>query len=184
MTVSVRYPQTVELEDGTLIQTDQCTWESRQLVAETDKSEVEIRGMLVKEGFGETVMENPKSGRIGRGMVKRFKDWQIHVRLFQNGDSIQIDGEVEVSKAYCEHLTHGWVPALMLCASMVKHHFGGVRIYHRGYQKYVAKTVREYVLRLRDPKSKTSVAVVVAAIVAVPVALCLAWAWRNKTKMS
>ena len=77
----------------------------------------------------QTVVEFSKPGQIGNGMVRRINDLQIHIRLFRHGDRIQLDGELEVSKAYVEHLTHGWIPALQECADMIVHYFGGVRIY-------------------------------------------------------
>ena len=51
MTVSVSYPQEVEFPDDTVVETTDETWNKRQLVAETDRSESEVRAMLKKEGF-------------------------------------------------------------------------------------------------------------------------------------
>ena len=120
LSISVRYPREVEFEDGVIVPTTKDTWMQRHLVVETDRSEKEVRNVLSKEGFEETSIESPKSGRLGRGMVKKFRDWQIHVRLFRHDGNIQIDGEVEVSNEYCEHLTHGWLPAFDLCADIIR----------------------------------------------------------------
>ena len=175
MAISVRYPLEVKFGNGSTALTTDNTWTERLLVVETDRSETEIRDMLSREGFGEVTMEYPKSGRLGRGMSKRFKDWQVHIRLFQHGNNIQIDGEVEVSAEYCEHLTHGWLPAFDLCADMIRRHFGGFWVYHKGYRQYVTGLVREYVLSLGDPESKTSVAgLAVAAGLALGVGLLVA----------
>ena len=59
-----------------------------------------------------------------------------------------------------------------MISDTISNHLGTARIYHSGYQKYVRNTVREYILELGDPESKTSVAVVVAGVVAA-VAACL-----------
>ena len=157
MPISVRYPQIVGFGDGTRIRTNDHTWKERRLVVETDRSEAEIRDMLYDEGFGETSLEYPKSGRLGSGMTKKFDDWQVHVRLFPHGGNIQLDGEVEVESGYLEHLTHGWLPAFDLCADMVRRHFGGFWAYHKKRRRYVTDIVQERTLRLGEPGSKTGV---------------------------
>ena len=164
MPLSVRYPQEVELVDGTVISATDDTWRERHLVVETDRSEEEVRDVLYEEGFEETDMEFRKSGSLGRGMVRKHKDWQAHVRFFPHDGNIQIDGEVEVSKKYVEHLTHDWLPALDLCADIIWKHFGSFLVYHKKYRQYVADLDFERTLKLGDPKSKTSAAGLVAGI--------------------
>lgn len=164
MPVSVRYPLEVKLEDGTTIRTDNNTWMERHLVIETDRSEKDVRHILSKEGFKETSIEYPKSGRLGHGMVKEFKDWQVHIRLFRHGGNIQIDGEVEVSKKYFEHLTHDWLPAFDFCADIIRKYFDGFWVYHKGYGQYATGLRREIALSLGDPKSKTSVVGLAAGV--------------------
>lgn len=158
----MQYPLEVTLEDGTTIRTNEETWQERHLVIETDRSERDVRNMLYKEGFKETSMEYPKSGRLGHGMVKEFKNWQVHVRLYRHNDNIQIDGEVEVSKKYVEHLTYDWLPAFDFCAHIIRKHFGGFWVFHEEYGQYATNLGREIVLSLGDPKSKTNVAMLVA----------------------
>ena len=176
MPVSVRYPQDVELEGGIIMPTTNDTWMQRNLVIETDRSEKEVRSILSKEGFEETSIEYPKPGRLGRGMVKKFKDWQIHLRLFRHDGNIQMDGEVEVSNEYCEHLTHGWLPAFDICADIIRRYFGGFWVYHKEYRLYAASLGRERVLSLGEPESKTSAIGLVAGVglVAIGVGLLLA----------
>ena len=174
MPASVRYPSGVKLQDGTTIQTTKDTWLKRRLVIETDRSEKDVRNILSKEGFGETGMEYPKSGRLGRGMVKEFGDWQVHVRLFRHGENIQIDGEVEVSKKYCEHLTHGWLPAFAFCADVFRKHFGEFWVYHNEYEQYVRNPLQDIVLSLGDPEHKTSTAGVAIGVALVVIGLLIA----------
>ena len=159
MSISVRYPLEVKLQDGSAIRTDKDTWMDRHLVVETDRSEEDVRNVLSKEGFGETRMEYPKSSRLGHGMIKEFEDWQVHVRLFRHGKNIQIDGEVEVSKKYCEHLTHGWLPAFDLCIDLIEKHFGEFWVYHKECNQYVQRLLDDRVLNLDDPESKTDAAI-------------------------
>ncbi len=155
MTVSISYPQTVELEDGTMVQMAEDSWRSRQLVVETDKSESDVRDIFAREGFRKAGMEFTKKGQLGRGVVKRIGDWQIHFRFYRHGDRIQLDGEVEVSSEYIEHLTYRWIPALKEGMSIILHYFGTLWIYHNKSQKYVKKIIEESILQLPEPKTKT-----------------------------
>ena len=175
MSISVRYPLEVKLQDGSAIRTDKDTWTDRHLVVETDRSEEDVRNVLSKEGFKETRLEYPKSGRLGHGMIKEFEDWQVHVRLFRHGKNIQIDGEVEVSRKYVEHLTHDWLPAFDFCADIIRVHFGRFWAYHRGYGQYATNLGRQIVLILEDPESKTdAVMLAVGAGLAIGAGLALA----------
>ena len=135
MAYSISYPRIVELEDGAQILITNTDWKNRHLVVETNKSETDVRNMFAKEGFKQTDLEFIKKGQIGRGMVKRINDWQIHFRFFHHNDRIQIDGEVEVSNTYIEHLTHGWISALKECMDIVVRHFDKCWLYHKGYGK-------------------------------------------------
>ncbi len=163
MPVTVSYPQVVEFHDRTRVRTTDHTWRNRYLMAETDMPERAVRAMLRKEGFVTSTMEYNKPGRLGHGMEKKYGDWQLHVRLFRHGRNIQIDGEVEVSGDYLEHLTHGWLPALDICIDMIKRHFGRCWVYHKKRRLYVT-WMRKHVLRLDEPGTKTGVAEVVAAL--------------------
>ena len=162
MVYSITYPEIVELSDGTRVQVTKADWKNRQLVVETDKSEMEVRRMFKAEGFHAPLLEWPKKDRLGSGVVKRIGDWQIHFRFFKHDDHIQIDGEVEISSAFLEHLKHGWIPALKECMDAIGRHFGKYWIYHKGYGKYVTGFVNESILELSDPEFKTSTVAVVA----------------------
>ena len=163
MVYTVTYPTVVELADGTRVRITKADWKSRQLVVETDKSELEIRKMFEAEGFHTPMLESPKKDRLGNGMVKRIDDWQIHFRLFKHNNHVQIDGEVEVSSAFIEHLKHGWIPALNECMDAIGRHFGEYWLYHKGRGKYVTGIISESTLEIPDPGYKTST-VAIAAI--------------------
>ena len=64
MTMTVSYPQMVELYDGSLVPVTEDTWRNRQLIVETDRSETQIRDMLAKEGFRQSSLEFTKSGQL------------------------------------------------------------------------------------------------------------------------
>lgn len=159
MAISVPYPDLVELEDGTLSPVTKSSWMGRELVVESALPEGDIREAFGDEGFGDSSLEIPKEGQLGRGMVRAMGDWQTHFRLYGSGDRILIDGETEISCRYVEHLTHGWVPALEECTDILSWHRPGTfRVYHRGAGQYVGRIVKRSMLRLGEPQTKTEVA--------------------------
>ena len=173
MAIRTTYPRVVSLTDGSVIQITEDDWRRRQLVVETNMAEAKVRRAFAANGFRPTIMEFVKDGQLGRGMVKKIKDWQVHVRFYRNGRHIQIDGEVEVSNSYVEHLGHGWISGFTTCADIIGRHFGRYWTYHKGYRKYVSSTINGSVLRLPEPQSKTSVAVVIIGAILLAVAAAL-----------
>ena len=165
MGTSVAYPRLVKLDDGTVRRTTANDQKNRNVVVEVDASSKSVRNALEWEGFEETNMEFRKTGQLGRGMVRRHEDWQDHVRLFRRGDYVQIDSEVEVSKAYVEHLTHGSIPAPLECLDLIRRHFGTAYLYHKKYRRDIIRVLRERPLWLPDPERKTSVAMALGAAV-------------------
>ena len=166
------------LTDGSVIRITGDVWRRRQLVVETDRPEAEVRNAFAANGFRPTILEFVKDGQLGSGMVRKLKDRQVHVRFFRNGRHIQIDGEVEVSNSYVEHLRHGWISGFTTCADIVARHFGRYWAYHKGYRKYVSRIINKSVLRLAEPQSKTSV----VAIAVVGIILAVASVWASKDR--
>lgn len=171
--IRTNYPQVVLLADGSKVQMTEDDWRRRRLVVETNMDEREVRRAFEADGFRTTVWEIVKDGQIGHGMVKKFEYWQTHVRFYRHGNRIQIDGEVEVSNAYMEHLVHGWISGYAVCADVIGRYFGRFWAYHRGYGEYVSRIIAESALVLREPASKTSV-VGLAILVAIAGALVAA----------
>ena len=157
MAISVRYPRVITLENGAPVRTTVDDQKDRNLAVEINASEEEVRGAFAREGFTKPLMEFHKPGQLGDGMAKRYDDWQVHVRFFRHAGNIQIDGEVEVSSAYFQHLTHGWIPYLLECMDLIERHFGTAYVYHKKYQMYVTQMSPGRRLSLPDPESKTSV---------------------------
>ncbi len=157
MSISVSYPKIIELEDGNQVEITTDVWKNRQLVVETDRTEKEVREIFEKEGFKTTIKEFVKNNQLGSGMVKKIDDWQVHFRFFQHGDHIQIDGEVEVSSDYTQHLTHGWISAFKESMDIISRHFNELWVYHTKLKKYVKRIVKENILELTEPKTKTDV---------------------------
>ena len=166
MPISIQYPQIVQFDDGMQLELTDEVWKNRHLVIETNKTEKNVREIFYKENFTEAGLEFVKNGQLGNGLIKKFGDWQIHVRLFRHGNHIQLDAEAEVTSKYIEHLTHGWISAFKESWVIIEKHFGQLWVYHKGLGKYVVRVIKEATLVLEEPKSKTEVAEMVVAGVA------------------
>lgn len=157
MSITIAYPQIVQFVDGTQLELTDDDWKKRLLVVETNRAEKEIREIFQKENFANSGAEFIKDGQLGSGLVRKFGDWQVHVRLFQHLDNIQLDAEAEVSSNYIEHLSHGWISAFKESWVIIEKHFGELWVYHKGSEKYVLRVIKEVTLELKEPESKTDV---------------------------
>ena len=166
MSITIPYPQIVQLEDGIQLELTDETWKKRHLVIETNRTEKDVREIFYKENFTEAGMEFVKEGQLGNELVRKFGDWQIHVRLFLHGKNIQLDAEAEVISKYIEHLTHGWISAFKESWTIIEKHFGQLWVYHKELGKYVVRVIKEGLLELPEPKSKTSVGLMIGVGVA------------------
>ena len=82
MSINLKYPKIIELDDGNQISLTHNEWKKRSLVTETDRSESEVRKMLMKNGFNNAgIWEFKKPQQLGGGLIKKINDWQIHIRL-------------------------------------------------------------------------------------------------------
>ncbi len=164
MSITLSYPQVIQFHDGTQIELNDETWRKRHLVVETDRPESEVRRIFRSEQFSNAglVEEIIKDGQIGAGMIRKSGIWQMHVRLFSHDNHIQIDAEAELSNDYgIEHLTHGWISAFKGTWDIILKHFGQLWVYHKKARKYVSKVIKEGMLKLEEPKTKTDVALIV-----------------------
>ena len=156
LSINLKYPKIIELDDGKQISLTHNEWENRPLVIETDRTEFEVRKMLVKEGFNNAgIWEIKKPQQLGDGLIKKINDWQIHIRLYLHENYIQLDAEAELSNDYLEHLSHGWISAFQTCMNIIRNNFDNVWVYHKGIKQYVTKIVSNTMLTLNDAQSKT-----------------------------
>lgn len=168
MAITLSYPKIIEFMDGTQLELTDQVWENRLLVVETNRTEKEVREIFHKEKFEEVEFrEIIKTGQLGSGLIRKIGDWQIHVRLFPHDEHIQIDAEAELSNDYVEHLTHGWISAFKGSWEVLMKHFGELWVYHKGVGKYVSRVIKEELLTLEEPKSKTDVIVLALTLIAV-----------------
>ena len=102
-----RYPKTVSIDEGKenkiLVDKMNGVEELHLIVKESSNK---IRKILFDEGFTTVKFEHKQPSQIGDGLsLKLKKPWEMHVRLFSNTkDSISIQGEVEISRDYLQHL--------------------------------------------------------------------------------
>ena len=60
-----------------------------------------VKGILVHEGFSDTILQTIKQGQVF-GLVKKVDSiWEMHVRGFKDG---RLEAEIEISRDYFEHL--------------------------------------------------------------------------------
>ena len=88
MSITIAYPQIVQFVDGTQLELTDDDWKKRLLVVETNRAEKEIREIFQKENFANSGAEFIKDGQLGSGLVRKFGNWKVHVRLFQHLDNI------------------------------------------------------------------------------------------------
>ena len=157
MSIQITYPEIVRMVDGSIIRLTETDRKRRNLVVETDMPERAVRAAFAASGFRQNMAEFNKKGQIGRGMVKKIGDWQVHIRLYRHSGRIQIDGEVEVSSEYLEHLNHGWISGFAETMDIIQRHFETLWVYHKGRRQYVRHIMKETILDLFEPQSKTHV---------------------------
>ena len=160
MSITIAYPKIIEFDDGTQLDLPEDTWQKRLLMIETNRTENEIRAIFRSEQFVEARFgqEFVKENQLGAGLIKKNNIWQIHVRFFQHGKHIAIDAEAELANDYgIEHLTHGWISAFKETWNVIAMNFGETWIYHKGVGKYVIKIIKEEIITLQDPKTKTDI---------------------------
>ncbi len=102
-----------------------------------------MRKILFDEGFTTVKFEHKQPFQIGDGLsLKLKKPWEMHVRLFSNTkDSISIQGEVEISRDYLQHLFSQRTAVIYEIETILK----------RNGIKYVNKVLDEYKIKLVTP---------------------------------
>jgi hypothetical protein len=70
---------------------------------EIDKWLQTVKGVLIQEGFSDTILQVKEPGQVF-GLVKRLdKVWEMHVRGFNDG---RLKAEIEVARDFFEHLNN------------------------------------------------------------------------------
>ena len=149
-----KYPKTVSLkgDENNEIHVDKMTGvEELHLIVK--ESAEKMRKILFNEGFTTVKFEHKQPLQIGDGLsLKLKKPWEMHVRLFSNTeDSISIQGEVEISRDYLQHLFSQRTAVIYEIESILKKNGIKYDILNKRISKYVNKVLDEYNIKLVTP---------------------------------
>ena len=149
-----KYPKTVSLEgdENNEIHVDEMTGvEELHLIVK--ESAEKMRKILFNEGFTTVKFEHKQPLQIGAGLsLKLKKPWEMHVRLFSNTeDSISIQGEVEISRDYLQHLFSQRTAVIYEIETILKKNGISYDILNKRISKYVNKVLDEYNIKLVTP---------------------------------
>jgi hypothetical protein len=149
---AVLYPKTVGLVRGFmhLIKRDEIEGESLYLVVKNNAED--IIHMLRAEGFHKLMFcEHKKPLQIGNGFTKMLnRTWEMHVRLIQMKEGwIAIQGEVEISRRYVQHMFSQRSPVLYELANMLKKNGIDYRIWSEKVNEYVSSVVDDHHIKLK-----------------------------------
>ncbi|MGD1835591.1 MAG: hypothetical protein ACPKQO_07700 [Nitrososphaeraceae archaeon] len=113
----------------------------------------EIVKTLIDEGFSKVKFENKKPGQIGNGFSKRLrKPWEIHVRLLEmNKDFIAIQGEVEISRQYVQHIRSVRSPVIYELESILKKNRIEYKIWNAKVTDYITNIIDNHHITLNAP---------------------------------
>jgi len=154
MEYRTKYPKTVSLGDGEdkKIHVDKKTGvEELHLIVK--ESAEKMRKILFNEGFTTVKFEHKQPHQIGDGLsLKLKKPWEMHVRLFSNTkNSISIQGEVEISRDYLQHLFSQRTAVIYEIETILKRNGIQYDILNKRISKYVHKVLDEYKIKLVTP---------------------------------
>lgn len=149
---SLLYPKTVGLMRGLVhfITRDEVEKESLSLIVK--KSAEDIIRILRSEGFHKLLFcEHKKPFQIGSGFTKMLnKTWEIHVRLIEMKEGlIAIQGEVEISRRYFQHMFSQRAPAVYEIANILKKNGIDYKIWNEKLKEYVSNVIDNHQIRLK-----------------------------------
>ena len=149
-----KYPKTVSFFDGIKHKIDVDSKDGvEQLHIVVKKSFEELTKIFTDEGFTKVKLEHKQPDQIGSGLnLKLKKPWEMHVRLFSNTkNSISIQGEVEISRDYLQHLFSQRTAVIYEIETILKRNGIKYDILNKRISKYVNKVLDEYRIELSTP---------------------------------
>ena len=149
-----KYPKTVLFGEGenNKIHVDKKTGvEELHLIVK--ESANKMRRILFQEGFTAVKFEHKQPLQIGDGLsLKLKKPWEMHVRLFrETKDTISIQGEVEISRDYLQHLFSQRTAVIYEIETILKRNGIKYEILNKRISKYIHKILDEYKIKLVTP---------------------------------
>ncbi len=148
------YPKTISFLDGLRgkVKVDKMNG-VEQLTIVVKKSVDDILRIFFNEGFTHIKFEHKQTTQIGHGLSLRLKKpWEMHVRLLEMKKGlVAIQGEVEVSRDYLQHLFCQRTPVFYEIETLLKKHQVEYRIWNQRIRKYVKAVFDNYNVQLKTP---------------------------------
>ena len=149
-----RYPKKMNFLKGLQesIKSEDIQFDHLSLLVKTKKDEI-IKA-LVLEGFTKVKFENKKPRQIGHGFTKKLKKpWEIHIRLLDMHQGlIAIQGEVEISRRYIQHIRSVRAPVIYEIESILKKHRIEYKIWNDKVRDYITNIIENHQIILNSPK--------------------------------
>lgn len=153
-----KYPAIVALQDGRPVHLSLDDNEQRSLITETEADIADLRRAFEKEGFKESFVEEKKDFQIGNGFRKRLsEEWDMHIRFLElNQGKVSIDGEVETSTEYLEHVTKPqyWVSVLYEIHDILLKYGIQFKIWYKKAKNYVMSVIETTEITLHEVDGK------------------------------
>jgi len=149
-----RYPKKMNFLKGLQesIKSEDIQFDHLSLLVKVKKDEL-IR-TLILEGFTKVKFENKKPQQIGHGFTKKLKKpWEIHIRLLDMHQGlIAIQGEVEISRRYIQHIRSVRAPVIYEIESILKKHRIEYKIWNDKVRDYITNIIENHQIILNSPK--------------------------------
>src|SRR5918997_2214415 len=149
-----RYPKKMNFLKGLQesIKSEDIQFDHLSLLVKTKKDEI-IKALIL-EGFTKVKFENKKPGQIGHGFTKKLKKpWEIHIRLLDMHQGlIAIQGEVEISRRYIQHIRSVRAPVIYEIESILKKHKIEYQIWHAKMRQYITTVIDNHQITLSAPR--------------------------------
>ena len=149
-----RYPKKMNFLKGLQesIKSEDIQFDHLSLLVKIKKDDI-IR-TLILEGFSKVKFENRKPGQIGNGFSKKLKKpWEIHVRLLDMQQGlIAIEGVVEISRRYIQHIRSVRAPVIYEIESILKKHRIEYKIWNDKVRDYITNIIDNHQIILNSPK--------------------------------
>ena len=153
MDYDTRYPKTIECDNGkkTKIKIDKDEVEHLHLVVR--KNIDELVNMFKKEGFTGVKFEHKKVSQIGKGLnLKLKRPWEMHIRFIDMKKGlVAIQGEVEVSRDYLQHLFCQSTPVIYEIENVLKKNLIDYRVWNSRIGSYISSILDNYAIKLAKP---------------------------------
>jgi len=152
----LHYPRRVALFRGLmhLIRKDEVIREAPLYIV-VQRSIKEMVEVLKNEGFHRLIFcENRMKEQVGNGFTKMLsKGWEIHLRFLNvdwlKEDLVALNGEVEISRRYIQHIFSSRASVLYELTSILKRNQIDYKIWNASINDYVSKIIDDHQIRLR-----------------------------------